>query len=178
MSYHHLYHTYGLNLNRRRPWEAWWGQCRFGRQLVCYSLDGRKRRPDRCQSLALDLNTFYSRRSPALCSSRALPIVHGPCVAATNYTYFSLSLVSLNSMRESKTHWTPGRESNDFLNKYFLGKCTCDSDNGIRLQNPISRSSPTGNITLLLLLLNSMRDCKTHCHPGRDGNDLFAKKQQ
>ena len=36
----------------------------------------------------------------------------------------SLSLVSLNSMRESKTHWTPGRESNDFLNKYFLGKST------------------------------------------------------
>ena len=34
-------------------------------------------------------------------------------------------------MRESKTHWTPCRESNDFLNKYFLGKCTCDSDNGI-----------------------------------------------
>ena len=35
----------------------------------------------------------------------------------------TLSLLSLNSMRESKTHWPPGRESNDFLNKYFLGKC-------------------------------------------------------
>lgn len=34
----------------------------------------------------------------------------------------ALSLVSLNSMRESKTHWTPGRESNDFLNNFFLGK--------------------------------------------------------
>ena len=48
--------------------------------------------------------------------------------------YCTLSLVSLNSKRESKTHWTPGRESNDFLNKYFLGKCTIaigDSDNGI-----------------------------------------------
>ena len=48
--------------------------------------------------------------------------------------HYPLSLVSLNSMRESKTHWTPGRESNDFLNKYFLGKCTIaigDSDNGI-----------------------------------------------
>ena len=30
-------------------------------------------------------------------------------------------------------------------------------------------------LTLLLLLLNSMRDCKTHCHPGRSGNDLFNK---
>ena len=44
------------------------------------------------------------------------------------------------------------------------------------MQNPMLHLSDGSNITLLLLLLNSMRDCKTHCHPSRDGNDLFAKK--